>query len=291
MYYYFKLTLVLIFLAYATGCSVHQESVEVNEKRDKHSNTYTYYQSLEGWFLDYIKVSNNKHTGKGVKIGILDTVLPISTQKKIKSYRSFLDQVGVPSTAGLHGEKIIDIINLISPDAEIYYASIADAQGNITEDSFSKGLEWILSQNVDVINMSFGFEKKIDEVDRILNNAPDETILVAAAGNDGLDRLTYPASSKQVIAVGALNYDGTKWYLSNYGSDLTFSLPGVFIKTDRQSEFSEGTSFSAAILSSMVACILEGNPNMNRAEVLKTLKQMSGNTKKNYETGYGTPKF
>ncbi len=50
--------------------------------------------------------------------------------------------------------------------------------------------------------------------------------IVAAAGNNGSSRVSYPAAyDDYVIAVGATRYDKTLAYYSNYGSSLTSSLP------------------------------------------------------------------
>lgn len=63
-----------------------------------------------------------------------------------------------------------------------------------------------------------------DAIDYYLASSP---FAVFAAGNDASDEPAYPAAYERVIAVGAVDNQGTRWDQSNYGPWVNMSAPGV----------------------------------------------------------------
>lgn len=107
-------------------------------------------------------------------------------------------------------------------------------------------------------------------------------VIVASAGNDGRDRVVYPASSHpDVIAVGAMSMCGEKktrescdnenWWASNYGDGLDIVAPGVKIATTDVDQGYKmdfrGTSSACPQVSGVAALILSVNPNLTQKEV------------------------
>lgn len=83
------------------------------------------------------------------------------------------------------------------------------------------------ARRADIINMSFG---STGELSKTLQSAlaaarAAGVILVAAAGNEASDTLTYPAASPDVVAVGAVDINGRRAAYSNFGS-LDVVAPG-----------------------------------------------------------------
>lgn len=67
-----------------------------------------------------------------------------------------------------------------------------------------ESIQWATDQGVDVINMSIGGRSPSETLKNAVPYAHrNGVILVAAAGNSGASSVGYPASSDEVIAVGA----------------------------------------------------------------------------------------
>jgi len=76
--------------------------------------------------------------------------------------------------------------------------------------------------------MSLGFPPGVnpDGLEDEINKAYSSGVtVIAAAGNDGIGTVSYPAAYENCIAVGATRYDGTRAYYSNYGRKRNLAIP------------------------------------------------------------------
>ena len=83
-------------------------------------------------------------------------------------------------------------------------------------------------------------------------------VLVAAAGNDGIEQPLYPAAFADVISVGALNPLGHIAQSSNRGRHIDILAPGVQIVSTslgKAYSTSSGTSTSASIVAAAIASL------------------------------------
>lgn len=102
----------------------------------------------------------------------------------------------------------------------------------IREKDIERGLSWVIANrqrfHIRVVNISLGGDfppnGKLTRLDGLVEEAvASGMVVVAAAGNDGADRLVSPASAPSAITVGGLDtlnsYDSRIWrmYSSNYG--------------------------------------------------------------------------
>jgi serine protease AprX len=105
----------------------------------------------------------------------------------------------------------------------------------ISEADIQRALAWVIANrsryNIRIANISLGGDHpsngRLSPLDRLVEEAVDQGIVViAAAGNDGRDRLVSPASAPSAITVGGLDdrnsYDRRLWrlYHSNYGHSV-----------------------------------------------------------------------
>lgn len=118
-------------------------------------------------------------------------------------------------------------------------------------------------------------------------------IVISAAGDASDDSCLYvPSKIPMVITVSATEMktrrSGFPWEGSNYGSCVTIWSPGAKIEAAsalpaKQAIFS-GTSQAMALVTGIVAQILEVNPNYKHAEVIKALHKQADNTVMAWDT-------
>lgn len=194
--------------------------------------------------------------------------------------------------------------NLIGPayGAEVLAATteFAPTETNQEEDNLIAGLEWLESQGVDVVNVSLGYTTfdagqnsyTPDDMDGdtgVTTRAADiaaslGVVMVISAGNDGGNAwriIGTPADGDSVIAVGAAMPDSTRANFSSVGPtadgrikpDVSAMGTSVVVALPNGGYASgSGTSFSAPMVTGIVAQMLQVNPALEPMEVLEILK-------------------
>jgi subtilisin family serine protease len=146
--------------------------------------------------------------------------------------------VGVnPGGINLH------IIKVFGDDCAWTYASgLADAANRC------------VSAGANVISMSLGGGTKSRTEETAFKNAFSSGVLsVAAAGNDGTSRMSYPASYPIVMSVGALDANKTIATFSQYNSEVDIAAPGVAVEStvgaiDNNSITVNGTTYNGSYI-------------------------------------------
>jgi hypothetical protein len=128
-------------------------------------------------------------------------------------------------------------------------------------DRIAAALDWLLSRNVRLINMSFAGPSNEAFDDLLAAAAGRGAIMIAAAGNDGSDEAAYPAAAASVIAVTAVDARGRHYRAANTGAHIEFAAPGVdlYVADKRGGGYASGTSYAAPIITALSArMILQG---------------------------------
>jgi thermitase len=143
---------------------------------------------------------------------------------------------------------------------------VLDANGRGNTFLLSFAIEWASQQpGVEVINLSLGtpYDSKILR-EAIANVLAQGIVVVAAAGNDGVQTIQYPAGYSDVVGVTALDANNQKPEFANYGGDwIDIAAPGVGIMSTMINEQGagyaswSGTSMATAFVSS-AAALVEG---------------------------------
>jgi serine protease len=131
--------------------------------------------------------------------------------------------LGVDNTVGILG---------VAPAADLYLARVLGTQRNGSVSGKSSqimaGVEWLAEQGCKVINMSLGGPNRSRTEEALYEQiTADGTLIVAAAGNDGRNRLSYPSAYSVVLSVGAVDSSNDHADFSNTGAALDISGPGV----------------------------------------------------------------
>ncbi len=133
-----------------------------------------------------------------------------------------------------HGTFIAGQIRHVLPNAEIIVVKGLDGFGSISEADLCHLMIIAAKRGVDVLNLSLGGYALDDECPSGLAATiakliyQRDLVIVAAAGNKGTDRPFWPAASRHVVAVGALNAPGgwPAWF-TNFGPWVDACAPGV----------------------------------------------------------------
>ncbi|WP_244212530.1 S8 family serine peptidase [Shewanella livingstonensis] len=245
-----------------------------------------------------------------IRLGMIDTAivadhkaLPIAKKRLALIQRNFLAS-DIPSSYS-HGTAVAgvlagnnDQLKPLLPSLTLYSAGAFYAQNTYqqgaTLDSILQALNWLVGQQVRVINMSLtGPDNPIlqEVVSRL---SKTQTILVAAAGNGGpAAKPLYPAAYSDVIAVTAVDKQLGLYRWANQGDYIDFAAQGVKVLTTRADGsvgIESGTSMATPVVSAKVACMLAATPELLLDQVLLQLQQQVidlGAQGKDPQFGYG----
>jgi minor extracellular protease Epr len=128
----------------------------------------------------------------------------------------------------------------------------------------------------DIINISFGIKKDVEEVRKAVAYAEKKGVLVVCAvGNSGNDRdIYYPAAYETVLAVGSHDKDGKLSDFSQRNGTADILAPGEDIwlaSRNGKTYGTKGTSFAAAYASAAAAVLLFEYPDLLPQEIRECL--------------------
>ncbi len=256
--------------------------------------------------------SESKDSEAPVKIAIIDT--GISTERldeaRISEGRNYVSDTDGDLVG--HGTRIASLI-IGAQNGEL---SIPDSAPNaelVPLTYYSKypsgvpingGVETIVRAIYDavdefsakVILISSGVYESTEELETAVLYAEDKGVtVVSAVGNDGDERLMYPAAYETVIGVGSVDPEGVRSDFSQRSAALTLVAPGeelraVSIRSGRFFEAVSGTSFAAAYVAAASAVLLEAEPELTPSELRELLTSTAsdlGDEGYDLETGHG----
>ncbi|MFN7728598.1 MAG: S8 family serine peptidase [Bdellovibrio sp.] len=115
----------------------------------------------------------------------------------------------------------------VAPSAKLLAGKVCSEQG-CSNIAVTAGINWGIQEKVDVISMSLGGPFATAAEKRAAEAAERAGItIVAASGNDGQGRVSFPAAFPTVLAVGAINDKIVKTDFSNWGPELDIVAPGA----------------------------------------------------------------
>ncbi|MCD8298737.1 MAG: S8 family serine peptidase [Opitutae bacterium] len=224
----------------------------------------------------------NSARGAGVKIAILDSGILLDHIALRGASISQIDVVGgAPDTAESlsHGTAVASLVcgngegGVVgaAANAEIVAVRIFDGNGDADSFTAAAGIYAAIEAGAQIVNISAG----LSEDSAVLRQAVEFAIsqgvtIVAAAGNEGLTALAYPAAYSGVIAVGAVDAENSSAPFSNVGDNLLSVAPGVGIvaagtaDTNVVTSFS-GTSASAPLVAGTLAAAISDSAELGTA--------------------------
>jgi subtilisin family serine protease len=235
--------------------------------------------------------SANLPTGAGVKLAIIDTCVERDHAEFRGSIASSFDAI-LQKPAGCqpdnHGTAVA---SLIAGRAQLRGTAIGASILPVRAFAFSReeneiaatsqdiafAMDWAAQSDARVMNLSF-----TGPADPLIERSAAAAyrggiVLVAAAGNAGpASPPLYPAAYPEVIAVTATNGRRQIYGAANRGQYVSVSARGVDVLVAHISNSyatESGTSFAAAWVSGIVACLLEKRPNARPDEIRAALQK------------------
>lgn len=172
---------------------------------------------------------------------------------------------------------------------------VLDKTGNGTYSNVAKGIRFAADNGATVINLSLGGAADAAILkDAVAYAVEKGATVVAAAGNDGENFISFPAAYDEfVIAVGATRFDEARTYYSNYGASLDLVAPGGDLRVDQNSDgygdgvlqqtfqknplrfgyyFFQGTSMATAHVSGIAALVASHKATTSSAYIRAALE-------------------
>lgn len=221
-------------------------------------------------------------TGKGVKVGIIDSGCDLShPDLKIASSQDFTGS-GTPEDSSGHGTHVAGIIAAqgnnhgvlgVAPDAEVHiFKGLDGSNGNLK--SITTALSSAIDAGMDVINMSLGTTSDSKTLHKLIKKARDKGIMVVvASGNTGKDEDFYPASYEECIAVGAIDNSFQVAYFTTFGDQLDVVSPGAkILSTHLNGGYAvlSGTSMAAPFVTGCLALMKEAGIELTYETITKS---------------------
>ena len=145
-----------------------------------------------------------------------------------------IDRVSVieePEASTEHGDAMLQAIVSQNSDAKILSIRAMNSHGFGTISSLVAAMEYAISENVDMINLSLYARTTLSTsvLKSEIQKAVDAGItVIGAAGNDGVDVVDYvPGSVESAYIIGAAKEDGSRLETSNFGATVDYNVVGT----------------------------------------------------------------
>jgi len=244
-------------------------------------NRQQVFKSIGLRYVDSKKavLKNTIKCGKNIRIGILDgpidTSLPSLTNQSI-SVKNLLPR-GKKAGSSIHAtaiasllvgdKKMPELLGIVS-GASLFVGVVMQASSDqdtksfTTTESLILGIDWLIKQKVQVINLSLGGSRNALLELALTRTLAQDIGVVAAAGNGGIKApKSYPTAQTGIIAVNAIDVDGVIATNANQGDYIDLVAPGVdvWVASKEGGRYISGSSIAAPLVAAALAQ-LGGSP-------------------------------
>ena len=200
-------------------------------------------------------------TGAGINVGVADTSLDYYHSDIAPNYRGGIDTVGtgdsdpINNDGETHGTHVAGTIlgafnnsgvRGVAYSANLFHARVLGPNGGSTTDIMEGVRHLVEVRGCKVINLSLGGGLKSRTEENFYKDMRAKgALVVAATGNDGAGRVSYPAAYAVNIAVGAVDKNNALASFSNTGTNIDVVAPGVGVL----SSVPRGQGFESSVTS------------------------------------------
>jgi hypothetical protein len=176
----------------------------------------------------------------------------------------------------------------IAHGAQLMAVKISDDRSS-TDPQITKGFDGILyaaKMGARVINCSWGGPGYSQAEREVITQVVEHwgSVVVAAAGNNGSNLASYPASYPGVLSVASVVQNDERSSFSNYHSQVGLAAPGQDILSTGMLgngssgyRYSNGTSMASPIVAGAAALVLSKYPDLLNEQVIAVLRSTADN--------------
>jgi thermitase len=253
------------------------------------------------WWAETMRLPDawNITTGRpGLIVAVIDSgVSPTHPDLQGKLVPGYNAVDGSDNSADVegHGTRVAGIIAAsgnndvgiagVAMDVQIMPIRVLADDRSITVASIYDAIIWAVDNGAHILNLSFGSESASETERSAVQYAYERDIPVLASAGNRFNRISYPASYPESIAVGSLDANGNRSHFSSIITTVDIAAPGELIFSpswdanrgdhwdDRlfNGRAVEGTSFSNAIVSGVVALQKSINPELTVEQIRSIL--------------------
>ena len=213
------------------------------------------------WHLDQIHMPAawKLSDGKGVIVAVLDTGVAYEAHGKmfhqvpdlagvdfVKPW-NFVDNNEHANDDHGHGTHVTGTIAQathngigvagVARHATIMPLKVLSGRGSGSVAGIADAIRYAADNGAKVINMSLGGRFPSKVLEKAVKYAHSKgVVVVCAAGNDGRNKVSYPAAYPGAVAVAATQYDETTTFYSNWGAALDIAAPGGNTRVDQNGD-------------------------------------------------------
>jgi len=181
-----------------------------------------------------------------------------------------------------------------SGNLNLHIVKVFTADGWAWGSDLVKAIQQCNDNNAKVVSMSLGGGGASNYERNAMDNFySDGMLLIAAAGNDGNSRKSYPASYDAVMSVAAVDRNSNKASFSQYNSQVEISGPGVSVMStvpnNRYASYN-GTSMATPHVSGVASLVWSHYPDCSAADVRSAMNESAkdlGSSGRDNSYGYG----
>lgn len=226
-------------------------------------------------------------TGRGVKIGILDTgIVNIpSLEGSIGGHYQVVDrdreidvienELGFDDVG--HGTPCADIIHRHVPDAILYDVKVMDYRSENSRYKIGAGIRYATQQGWDLLNICVGTQIDYSRLREVTQDALEKGLMILSAIDCFGESVGYPAGYDEVISVDYDLFTNPTQYCFTEKADIC--AHGVYVEAfnvDGVIEAYTGSSFACPHVTALAAKVREFFPAMTNREFLARLRELDG---------------
>ena len=193
---------------------------------------------------------------------------------------------GIVAAATSNG---IGVSGLGYPVQVIEY-KVLDSTGSGSDTDIMKAIEAAADAGAQVVSMSLGGTGYSSTLQTAINYAwQRNTLVVAAAGNDGKSEVFFPAGANHAVGVSATDSGNNLAYFSNFGNAVQLAAPGMGILSTAPSYSGtsqgwlnyvslSGTSMATPFVSGLAGLVAMATPSATAAAILQRMEQSASST-------------
>jgi subtilisin len=246
--------------------------------------------------LDRLVMPAAAQDGRGVRIAVVDTGTAPAEGLRIVHGLNTTDSEppdAFGDNGSGHGSHVAGVIARMAPAADLLvYRVFTEGARSAGEIAIAKAIRDAVDQGCDLINLSLGQDTEPLSITRETRRARARGVaVVAAAGNDGMGPISFPARSSHIASVSACGIAGS-WpkgamngsaaapepapiggvffaSFSNVGDEMDFIAPGVGIISfvgEKERGVMDGTSMASPAVTGLMARLLSREPALLAAD-------------------------